>query len=52
MSLEDQVKEEKKKLDEQFKNLYAREQDLEDRMKDFDLQQVRVKKLKDELTVK
>jgi len=52
MSLEEKLKEEKKKLDEQFKHLYSREQDLEDRIKDFELQQARVKKLKDELNAK
>lgn len=52
MSKEEQLKEERKKLDEQFKHLYQREQDLEDRIKDFELQKARVKQIKDELNTK
>ncbi|CAI2387489.1 unnamed protein product [Moneuplotes crassus] len=48
----EELKIERKKLDEQFKHLYSREQDLDDRIKDFELQQARVKKLKDELNNK
>ena len=52
MSTAEELKEERKKLDEQFKHLYQREQDLEDRIKDFDLQRARVKQIKEELNAK
>ena len=52
MSAEDDIKEQRQKLDEQFKHLYQREQDLDDRIKEFDLQKARVKQLKDELNEK
>lgn len=48
----DDIKAQKKKLDEQFKHLYQREQDLEDRWKDFELQRARVKQVKEELDKK
>lgn len=52
MTSAEQLAEDRKKLDEQFKHLYQREQDLEDRIKDFDLQRARVKQIKEELTAK
>ena len=52
MSANDDLEEQRKKLDEQFKYLYQREQDLDDRIKEFDIQRIRVKQLKDEMNGK
>lgn len=52
MGDKEDIKAQKKKLDEQFKHLYQREQDLEDRWKDFELQRARVKQTKEELDQK